>query len=123
MPWNFPFQPVLGIHTSNLMSESAVGLITPVTRQKAGDSLKGAAEPVGGVNAPAATACANVIVVFVNLRPVSFSQVCAATDLELKIIAASIKRENRFKNGFRCDASYVFISSSECDPLGLSSLR
>ena len=59
MPWNFPFQPELGIHTSNLMSESAVGLITPVTRQNAGSSLNGAAEPVAGVNAPCATACAS----------------------------------------------------------------
>ena len=39
MPWNFPFQFALGIQTSNLISESLVGLITPATRQKAGNSL------------------------------------------------------------------------------------
>jgi hypothetical protein len=92
------------------MSESAVGLITPVTRQKAGNSLKGAAEPVGGVNTPAATVCADVIVVFVNLRPVSFSQVCAAAGLELKASAASSRKGRvRLIRSLRPVGSWVFI--------------
>src|SRR5882724_1176226 len=109
MPWNFPFHPELGIHTSNLMSESAVGLITPVTRQKAGNSLKGAAEPVGGVNTPAATVCADVIVVFVNLRSVSFSQVCAIAALEPKASVASISKGTLRLTTPRRVASSVFI--------------
>src|SRR5436190_18897527 len=109
MPWNFPFQPVLGIHTSNLMSESAVGLITPVTRQKAGSSLKGAAEPVGGVNTPAATDCAAVMVVFANLRLASFSQVCATTALEPKASVASSSKGPVRLTTLRRVASSVFI--------------
>src|SRR6266545_791932 len=89
MPWNFPFQPVLGIQTSNLISESAVGLITPVTRQNPGSSLKGAAEPAAGANAPGAMDCAEVMVEFASLRSASFSQVCATTGLELRAIVAS----------------------------------
>src|SRR5258708_34416342 len=63
IPWYFPFQPAAGIQTSSLMSESLVGLISAVTRQKAGNSLKVAgARPAGGSNAPAATNCAEVVV-------------------------------------------------------------
>src|SRR5216110_979 len=35
IPMNLWFQPEAGIHTSNLMLESFVGLISPVTRQNA----------------------------------------------------------------------------------------
>src|SRR5262249_61449977 len=68
------------IHTSNLISESAVGLITPATRQKAGKSLYGAAGPVAGVNAPGATDCAAVMVVLGSLRSASFSHVWPLAD-------------------------------------------
>src|SRR6185503_3272993 len=77
LPWNFPFQPALGIHTSNLISESAVGLITPVTRQKAGRSLKRAPLPAAVAKEPAFTGCAEVIVVFASFKSLNFSQVCA----------------------------------------------
>src|SRR5689334_8807240 len=60
IPWNFPFQPELGIHTSNLMSESLDGFRTPATRQNAGRLLIG--WPTGGVNDPAGTACAVLMV-------------------------------------------------------------
>src|SRR5271166_5280862 len=56
MPSNFPFQPVLGIHTSISMSESGDGLIMPATRQNAGRPLM--APLPGGVKDPAGTAWA-----------------------------------------------------------------
>src|SRR5258708_34613851 len=62
IPWYFPFQPAAGIQTSSLMSESLGGLISAVTRQKAGNSLKVAgAGPPGGSDAPGATNCAEVM--------------------------------------------------------------
>ncbi len=38
-PWNLPFQPEAGIHTSTLMSESDEGVSVALTRQKAGTLL------------------------------------------------------------------------------------
>src|SRR6266404_3261562 len=63
---NFPFQSSDGIQTSILMSESAVGLSSAATRQKAGNRLNwaccgGGAE--GAVNVPASTVSARVIAV------------------------------------------------------------
>ena len=47
-----------GSQTSDLMSESLVGLIVSATRQNAGQVRRaGAAPPPGGVNLPAATSC------------------------------------------------------------------
>ena len=43
--WNLPFHPVSGSQTSNLMSESFVGLIVPATRQKAGSRSYAGARP------------------------------------------------------------------------------
>src|SRR5262245_49552115 len=68
--WNFPFQPDAGNHTSILMSESLVGASVAATRQNAGRSLNGFAprppparpSAAGGVNAPGATDCEDVIV-------------------------------------------------------------
>src|SRR5260370_16034218 len=56
-PWYLPFHPVAGIHTSILMSESAAGLISAGTRQKAGTSLNtaGFGAGLGSSNFPAAT--------------------------------------------------------------------
>src|SRR2546428_703140 len=70
---NFPFQPESGIQISALMSESVDGLIVAATRQNAGRSAKACAAPgppprpagaAGGTNCPAATGCADVMVVF-----------------------------------------------------------
>src|SRR4051812_40120177 len=59
-PWSkFPFQ-ASGIQTSNLISESEVGRETPETRQNATTVV---AAPSGGVNWPAGTDAASVIVV------------------------------------------------------------
>src|SRR5207253_1240576 len=89
-----------------------------MTRQKAGSSLKGTAGPVGGVNAPAATACAAVIVVFASLISASRSQLCAATMLEPKASTASSKTEGMIQNGLRRDASRVpiFVLQESFEP-------
>src|SRR5579871_3381986 len=66
-PSNSPFQPVAGNHNSILMSESLLGLNVAVTRQNAGRLLSAAAAaspPPAGLNAPAATDWADVIVAF-----------------------------------------------------------
>src|SRR6476659_9752461 len=91
------------------MFESVEGLITPLTRQKAGSSLKGAAEPVAGVNVPGATDFASVIVVFASLRSASFSQFCAAAGLELKASEASSRKGRVRLSSLRLVATSVFI--------------
>src|SRR5436309_14529739 len=63
-PSNFPFQPVVGIHTSALMSEAGLGLSVTVTRQKDGRPWIGI-PPLGGVNVPD-TVAAEVTVVSGN---------------------------------------------------------
>jgi hypothetical protein len=69
--WNFPFQPVSGSHTSDLMSESDDGLMTSVTRQKAGSVGATSANPfvpAGAANFPALTPVTEVTVVFGSFR-------------------------------------------------------
>ena len=76
-----PFHPLKGIQTSNLMSESVVGLTVATTRQNAGkvwyEAGIGSAGGLAGVNAPAATELAMVIVVFGSFRAPMLSQVAA----------------------------------------------
>jgi hypothetical protein len=68
--WSFPFHPSAGIQTSTLMSESLEGVSVAATRQNAGSAAYCRACPsdsdrpggIGGVNAPAATTSAVVIV-------------------------------------------------------------
>jgi hypothetical protein len=64
--WYLPFHPDAGIQTSTLMSESGDGFSVAATRQKAGRLLYpwSAAPVVGGLNPPAGTVWAKVIVVF-----------------------------------------------------------
>src|SRR5271165_1837727 len=76
MPSNFPFQPVLGIHTSISMSESGDGLIVPATRQNAGRPLM--AGLPGGVNEPAGTASAVFTVKLGKLSLARESQLAGA---------------------------------------------
>src|SRR5262249_62006743 len=59
-PWNLPFQFEAGSQTSTWMLESAEGLMTSATRQKAG--TLGIGGPSGGVKDPAGTDCAVVTV-------------------------------------------------------------
>src|SRR5580704_19467770 len=87
-PINLPFQLEAGIQTSNLISESVEGLVTAATRQKAGRSLAatrimpprapGDGKGDAGVNAPAKTIWAKVIVVFGSLSEIRLSQGVAA---------------------------------------------
>ena len=61
-----PFQPSVGIQTSKRMSESLVGRIEPATRQ--------AVVTIAGLNVPAGTTVAVVIVVSGRCRPARLSQ-------------------------------------------------
>src|SRR5580700_11100332 len=61
--WNLPFQPDAGSQTSILISESLVGVSVAATRQNAGSAVKSPDSPwVSGVNAPAGTGSATVMV-------------------------------------------------------------
>ena len=75
---NFPFQLVAGIHTSIFMSESFVGFTVAAIRQNAGRSANCAPPPrpppPAGAKAPAATACADVIVVSASFNAARLSQ-------------------------------------------------
>src|SRR5215470_9810704 len=73
-PWNLPFQPFTGSHTSTLMSESDVGLMVTATRQKSGSPLyKPVSRAPGGENWPAGTTCASVTVVSFNVSALRLS--------------------------------------------------
>src|SRR4029077_7039190 len=78
--WSLWFHPETGSQTSTLMSESLEGFNVAATRQNAG-SLPYSDPPAptdsfgpGGMNSPAATLCADVIVVFGCEREVRLSQ-------------------------------------------------
>src|SRR4029453_2699572 len=81
--WNLPFQAaaVAGSQYSTLMSESGDGFSVASTRQNAGRSENGLPPPrpprAGGVNPPAATEVAEVMVVSGSLREDSASHDCA----------------------------------------------
>src|SRR5689334_13748671 len=83
-----PFQPDAGSQTSNWMSESAEGLIDPVTLQKAGTSTGG---PCGRASGPAATACALAMVVARRASLDRLSQVAP--------VAGAAARGRRSRNG------------------------
>ena len=75
-----PFHPDAGIHSSNLMSESFVGLISAATRQNAGklsSGRPGKLPGLSGVNLPAASAFATVMVVLGSMSMARLSQVAA----------------------------------------------
>src|SRR6476469_1537311 len=78
-PRYLPFQPVSGSHTSILISESLAGLIVAATRQNAGRFFTEAGGTLapGGINAPAATGCADVMVVSGRFSAAMLSQVAA----------------------------------------------
>ena len=77
----FPFHPVSGSQTSILISESLTGVRVAATRQNAGrfwndgGLLAFRACGTGGVKAPAATASAVVMVVFLSFSAVRLSHV------------------------------------------------
>jgi hypothetical protein len=101
---NLPFQSDVGIHTSNLMSESLVGLISPTTRQKAGKLSKGgpgASTGFGAVNVPAGWDFANTMVVSGSASVARLSQVAALADRTAKRCAAerTIRDVSRARKG------------------------
>src|SRR6185436_14557425 len=74
VPRNLPFQVSAGgSQTSIRMFDSGVGLSVAATRQKAGTVIAGALALAFGLNGPAATASAVVMVVSCSLRPLSAS--------------------------------------------------
>jgi hypothetical protein len=62
---NFPFQPAAGSQTSNLISESEVGLAVPFTTQRAGAMMVGAfaRKGPGTANGPSGIMAEEVMVV------------------------------------------------------------
>src|SRR5215469_1302021 len=86
-PWNLPFQ-LAGSQTSNRISESEVGAIEPVTRQKAGRRSMGFALARGGVKEPGSRASARVMVVCGRASDLRLSQVAP----ESVATAASARR-------------------------------
>src|SRR2546425_1173786 len=96
-PMNLPFQSIAGIQTSNLMSESFVGLISPATRQKAGKLSNGGpgnANGLGGVNVPVGSDFARVIVVSGKVSAARLSHVAASADGGRKTHAATRVAKN-----------------------------
>src|SRR6478672_3798806 len=81
-PRYLPFQPASGSHTSILISESLPGLIVAATRQNAGRFFTEAGGTLapGGINAPAATGCADVMVVSGRFSAAMLSQVAAMAE-------------------------------------------
>src|SRR5437879_3155990 len=83
---SLPFHPETGSQTSILISESLEGLSFAATRQNAGSLLyaetPAAGDPLGpgGINSPAATTCAEVIVVFACERVAKPSQEATTAD-------------------------------------------
>src|SRR5260221_6542985 len=77
-PLNWLFQPASGIHNSNAMLESAVGLMLPATRQKSGRPVSVLLLP-GGVKLPPVTCCAIVITASGGSGPARLAQGVAAS--------------------------------------------
>src|SRR5580700_6450943 len=92
-----PFQPETGSHTSNLISESLVGFATPATRQNAGMSARGGAPGggLGGLNSPAGTEVADVIVALERESEARFSHGrCAKTCAGLSAVIMNSAKRN-----------------------------
>src|SRR5215469_8446386 len=91
MPMNLPFQPEAGIQTSNLMSESGVGLTSTATRQNAGRLVNGGPGilvGLGGVNVPAGSTLARVMVVSGSARVARLSHVAESAEGAVRTEAA-----------------------------------
>src|SRR5438034_8154 len=100
---NLPFNSVSVIHSSNLMSESFVCCTSTATRQNAGKLSSGGPGKLpglGGVNLPAASASASVIVVSGKARVARLSHVAALAERTPKANSAE-KTNTEATNGFR----------------------
>src|ERR1700733_1805398 len=105
-PWNLPFQPSVGSHTSILISESLLGRSVAATRQKAGrlfgEMGNGMNPPGGMVKAPAATVWAKVMVVSGSFNAARLSQEAARRCAAPKIARAAKRavKVHRFESIF-----------------------
>ena len=120
MPTSFPFQLSRGIHTSTLISESEVGVRVACTRQKAGVFLKTAIPPgppimkppAGGLNWPASTMDAEVILPSFNLRDVRLPHVSAARAGIADRARAIIAEKMICLNLFTISGSFYFLGAA-----------
>src|SRR5579862_4207344 len=104
------FQPAADSQTSILMSESLDGVSVAMTRQKAGRPLKSSAfdrpgpGTAGGVNAPAATLCADVMVTFGKLSLERLSHVDPPVAAAISEAGSnSVTATNNFGRNFDID--------------------
>src|SRR5213083_559764 len=88
-PWNLPFQPDAGSHTSSLISESLDGFSTSETRQNAAVTSIGRLS--GGVNEPAATDCALEMAALGNATLARSSQDVAAKAGKAEITISTMR--------------------------------
>src|SRR5438128_10373986 len=88
-PWNLPFQPDPGSHTSSLISESLDGFSTSETRQNAAVTSIGRLS--GGVNEPAATDCALEMAALGNATLARSSQDVAAKAGKAEITISTMR--------------------------------
>src|SRR5580704_8054638 len=119
--WNLPFHPDAGSHTSILMSESFDGVRVAATRQNAGKREKRAPAGApaasippapGGVKAPGATLCANVIFAFGSEREAKLSHEAAIAGEPLQAnIAVSAANNAR-----PAELPNVFLASTASPP-------
>src|SRR5215467_4381031 len=119
MPMNLPFQPEAGIQTSNLMSESGVGLTSTATRQNAGRLVNGGPGilvGLGGVNVPAGSTLARVMVVSGSARVARLSHVAESAEGVVRTEAAekTINDANKACKGMARGVpdEQVFINAS-----------
>src|SRR5688500_403034 len=103
MPTYLPFHPLVGSHTSDLMSESLVGARLACTRQNSGrfenrpgPTPGGPPAPVGGWNAPAATTVAAVTLPFGSARSASSRHSAAAAGEAANAAAAAPLNASHF---------------------------
>src|SRR5271154_5629185 len=113
-PRNFPFQPLIGIQISTLISESGVGLSVATTRQKAGATLYrcGTFSPAfrsGGENAPAFTLSARVMLTLGNATCLRSAHFCVGAPEPESAPQARVEQEKAADRsrirGFRIVAS------------------
>src|SRR5438552_11709800 len=78
--WYLPFQPLIGSHTADLISESLLGRIVNFTSQRAGTVAAFAPPPgpAGAASGPAAIVAADVTIAPESFRVLRLSHDCWA---------------------------------------------
>src|SRR5215471_2408433 len=94
--WYLPFHAVAGSQSANLISESLLGRIAPLTSQCAGTVIAGAVPaapgPAGAENGPVGTMIAAVTTVRESFRLVRLSHDCCAKSGEAAIATVTAER-------------------------------